>query len=323
MRLKFNKIKKWAVAIGSIFAMAMTPAVNSVYAEGQGISMSPPSQIIVLNAGETYSGSFNISNPQTNSENFNYEVTVKPFFVDENYNIYYRENEGINQIVNWVKLDTTSGTLHTGDSQRIGFEIDVPKDAPAGGQYVAINVASTNSSKTQDASGESVGISMNQNIAMAHIIYAEIAGTTRHSGEVMSTNVPSFLLDGNISAESTIKNTGNTHGTATYKLQIFPLFSSEEVYTNEEDPKKVPILPNRTFTNRITWDQTPAMGIFNVKYTVEFEGVTTEVTKLVIKCPLWLLFIILFAIIAIIIWIIIRIRVHKKSSKGANLEPDI
>ena len=319
MKLKLDSIKRILLGIMGIFVFLIAPS-TVVFAEGYGVSMSPLNQTIILNPGEKYTGSFTITNPIDNLSEYKYRILIQPFFVDENYSIYYEETEGLNQIVNWTTTDITSGTLPVGASQQINFTINVPEDAPAGGQYEAITVASDDRADESNIEEDAVGASINQNIAMAQIIYAEIAGTTRRSGDVIDINLPNFVFDGNITAESTIKNTGNTHGTATYILQVFPLFSNEEIYTNEENPKKVPILPNRTFTNKSTWDQTPMFGIFNVKYTVEFEGVTTEVNKLVIKCPLWLLFVILFVTIALIIWIVIRIRTHKKSGKRAEVE---
>ena len=312
MRLKLNKIKRWAAAIVGVLTLGLAQVSGAVYADGLGISMSPPNQKIILTAGEKYTGTFTISNGAANAVDYNYKVEVQPFYVDENYHIYYEKTEGLNQIVDWITTDKTSGLLKADKPEKINFTIDVPNDAPAGGQYAAIVVTSVTDEKDGKVEGDT-GTMLNENIGMAHIIYAEIAGTTKRSGEVIDTNVPSFIFDGNISAESTIKNTGNVHGTATYKFQVFPLFSSEEVYTTEEKPDTRTILPNRTFTNKATWEQTPMIGIFNVKYTVEFEGVTTEVTKLVIKCPLWLFFIVIFVIIAIITWIVVRIRSRKKA----------
>lgn len=311
MRLKLNKIKRLVAASFAII-LSLLPVSGMAFAEGYSITMSPMNQVIILTPGEKYAGTFTVSNDLTNTSELRYNVTVQPFFVDDNYNIKYEETEGLNQIVNWTTTDIKSGTLAVGGAQKINFTIDVPEDAPAGGQYEAIIVNSVSDKNDDKADGDTT-VAMNENIAMAHIIYAEIAGTTRHSGEVLSINVPSFIFDGNISAESTIKNTGNTHGVATYTMQVFPLFSSEEVFTNEEDPEDKTILPNRTLTNKTVWDKTPMVGIFNVKYTVEFEGVTTEVTKLVIKCPLWLFFIIIFVIIAIITWLVVRAKNRKKA----------
>ncbi|MBR3269633.1 hypothetical protein IKG07_00010 [Candidatus Saccharibacteria bacterium] len=319
MRLKLNNFKRWAMTVIGILTLGVAQVLGTTSAYGLGFTMSPPNQKIILNAGQKYTGDFTISNGVENATDFDYTVEVKPFYVDENYHIYYEETEGLNQIVNWITTSKTSGTLAVNDVEKISFTIDVPKDAPAGGQYAAIVVTSVSDERNGGASGDT-GVAMNENIAMAHIIYAEIAGTTKRGGEMIDVNVPTFLFDGNITAESTIKNTGNVHGSATYKFQVFPLFSSEEVYTNEENPDVKTILPNRTFTYKSSWDQTPAIGIFNVKYTVEFEGVTTEVTKLVIKCPLWLLFIIIFVIVAIVTWLVMRARNRKNSlKKGVDI----
>ena len=314
---KFNKFKIWLMSSTSILALCLAFLTNgAVCAEGYGISMSPLNQKIVLNAGEQYTGAFLINNLQDNEADFRYEVTVKPFFVDENYNIYYEENEEINQIVKWISLDTVSGVLPLGESKKITFTIDVPENAPAGGQYASIVVSSKVEETNNNDSNESVDIGMSQSIGMAHIIYAEIAGTTVRQGEVHSIDVPSFLLSGNIFGSSTIENTGNTHGNAKYTLQVFPLFSNEEIYTNEENPGNKTILPKRALYNETSWSNTPAFGIFNVVYTVEFEGVTAQVSKMVIKCPIWLLFIIIFAIAAIIIYFVLKAKSRKKAKRN-------
>ena len=314
MRIQLNKFKKMFLGIIGIIALGFGPTIGAVYAEEgyYGVSMSPLNQKIILNAGEKYTGSFTITNPKNNIADYKYKVSVEPFYVDDDYRIYYETTENYNQIVNWTTTDIKSGNLALGDSQKISFTIDVPKDAPAGGQYVAIKVSSVLDADTKVDSGNSVGLNVDQSVGMAQIIYAEIAGTTKRSGEIISTNMPGFLFSGEITGESTIKNTGNTHGTAKYTLQVYPLFSGEEIYTNEEDPDTKTILPDRVLTNKTAWKETPGVGIFNVVYTVEFEGMTTQVTKLVVKCPLWLLLVIIIVIVAIVIALVVRIRVVKK-----------
>ena len=279
---------------------------NTAYAEGLSLTMSPMKQKIVVNPGDSYVGSVTIFNPVSNGKDLEYTVSVEPFYVDENYNSVFNERTSQNQIVDWITLNNGNyGTVAMNESQDINYTINVPEWAPGGGQYAAIIVTA----KTPEGGA---GMTISERQAIAHIVFAEVAGETYRQGEILDASVNGFLLSGKITASSTIKNTGNVHGTATYKMQIYPLFSDEEIYTNEEDPETRIIVPDRTFYNEITWDKTPIAGIFNVVYSVEFEGVTAEVSKMVIVCPVWLMFAVLFAVVAIIIWLILKRRLRRR-----------
>ena len=288
-----------------------------VFADGK-FSVSPMNQRIVLTAGETYKGSFKVSNPASSTTNFSYKATVSPFYVSDNYEPIYENNGDYSQMVDWIKIQNPEGKITPNDVIEIYFSINVPKNAPAGGQYAAIMVTSDNNA---DVTTDTINI--DKKYSIAHIIYAEVAGTTKRDGNIFNANVPGFILDGNISGISSVENRGNVHGVAKYTLQVWPLFSNEEIYTNEEEPLEKVILPGRTLTNTFIWEETPMFGFFNVRYTVEFEGVTTEITKLVIKCPLWILAIIIFVIVAIILWIVARNNSRKKSKKSTEKSVDI
>jgi len=279
-------------------------------------SISPMKQSIILNPGDVYYGSFKVSNPSSSNADLQYEIEQKSFYVDESYGTTF---DGENSpIVAWTTLNSDStGILAPNSNTEIRFTISVPIDAAAGGQYEAFLVKTKEFDALNDITNAAV---IKEELIMAHLVFAEIAGNTVRRGEVIETSISSFLLTGDIVASSAIKNTGNIHGNAIYKLQIFPLFSNEEIYTNEEDPESRIILPDRTLYNETIWENTPPVGIFNVIYTVEFEGVTAQVSKMVIKCPIWLLFIIIFAIIAIIIYFVTKSRTRKKSSRHAETE---
>ena len=315
MKTRKNPIIKTIIACLGIF-MSSAFIMPNVFADDidesqyYGISVSPMNQKIILTPGETYRGTFNITNPATHTTDFNYVIGAKPFYVDDDYDIFYDNNGDYNKIVDWITVEDDRGVISPNQTKEVAFTINVPSNAPSGGQYSAIIISSDN-----DDNGLENGVNIKISQSIAHIIYAEIAGTTVRQGEVQDINVPSFLFSGNISGISSIKNTGNVHGTATYKLQVFPLFSDEELYTTEENPEQKTILPDRTLMNATSWDKTPNMGIFNVIYTAEFEGVTTEVKKMVIVCPIWLLAIIIFAIISIIIYLVAKSRNRKKSGR--------
>lgn len=278
-----------------------------------GFSVSPMKQDIVLNPGDTYRGTFTVSNPASSPNDFSYVISVTPFYVadtssNDDYTPIFNEESDRTMITKWITLvSPATGTIVPNSSNEIEFVINVPEDAPAGGQYAAITVTSANDSSTAEGS---TGI--HEQLAIAHTVFAEIAGNTVKKGEIMEPSVPSFIFSGDLIASAKVKNTGNVHGKAVYKLQVFPAFSDEEVYTNEEKPDEHTILPDRTFYNEIAWKGTPSFGIYNVVFTVEYEGAKVEVKKLVIKCPIWMLFSILFAIIAAIIYLGLKIKSRRR-----------
>ena len=299
MKSNYHKIK---TAITSFIATILAAIAIHVPAYAESITMSPMNQRVVITPGDSYSSSFTISNPGTATTPINYDLAIQSFYVDENYNSVFGEPGKFSEITEWITIDSPeSGSLAPNEAHEINFTIHVPEDAPSGGQYAAI-IASIKSPETVS------GTSIQELPSVAHIIFAEITGETIKQGEITGAEVPSFLLSGNITASSTIKNTGNVHGTATYTLKVTPAFGGDDIYNNEENPEIRTIVPDRTFYNEITVDKTPTMGLFNVVYTVSFEGVTTEVSKLVIICPIWLLFILALVIIGIIISIIFFLR---------------
>ncbi|MBR0431101.1 hypothetical protein IJJ05_02340 [Candidatus Saccharibacteria bacterium] len=318
--------RKTLIFIISMLFVGTNFALSSVFAESSngGFMVGPMNQKIVLNPGDFYEASFTVSNPINNSNNIKYELSIQPFYVNDEYKTIFENIDKTGQMAEWITFNVPdTGILAPGEKTEIIFTINVPLDAPAGGQYASIIVSSLPNDE-KDTTEDGTSAMINEVFQIGHLVFAEITGETVKQGEISDVNVPSFILSGNIFGSSSIKNIGNVHGTAKYTLQVFPLFSDEEIYTNEEAPSEEntkTILPNRTLFNEVSWDETPDMGIFNVIYTVEFEGVTTQVSKLVIKCPIWLLFIIIFVIFAIIIWIVMRVKHHSKKSRKTEPTP--
>ena len=261
-------------------------------------SLSPMSDMITLTPGETFESTFTIVNPVGNTTNFYYELGTEPFTEDSEGNITAKENGHYTDMQNWIQLPKTEGVVAPNSSETIPYKIVVPEDAPAGGQYASIVVGS----KQDEAAQE--GINIHEVFQAVYMIYAEVAGETVRKGKMDHVSVPGFLFSGKISGSAEVTNEGNVHSPATYTLQVFPLFSKEEVYTNAEEPKTYWVMPGNSTLVRIAWDDTPKMGVFHVIYNVEYEGVNSNVDKFVIVCPIWLLLIIVAAIFLIIFAII-------------------
>ena len=279
-----------------------------------GFMMSPMTNRVTVKPGETYTGSFWIMNPEENTASIKYNLAVKSFYRDDDSKAIFEDVEGRGQMAKWITLDVPDvNTLAPRESSEVKYTINIPYNAPSGGQYAAI----TATSATADSGGAD-SAALKESIVMAHTIFAEISGQINRNSEIVDLESPTFLFDGNIVAKSKVTNTGNIHGTATYTLEVYSLFSDQPIFSNVSDPEKKLILPDRTLVHETTFENTPAVGVFNINYKVEFEGGNVkELKKMVIKCPIWIVFIILTVIVGFIIFIIIKIKTRSKRNKEA------
>lgn len=297
MKIKL-KTKINAIFFALLVSLAATLTSALPASAASSFSVSPMYQLISLTPGETYVGNFEIVNPGENTYDFYYKLRVEPFSVDEKNSPQLEANGDYNRIVDWIELAQPTGVVSPNEHTEVRFTIHVPENAPAGGQYASI-VVSSGEYRVNNSD-----VDLREVYETAHILYTDVAGETVRKGSITDVYVPGFMLSGQITGSVNIHNEGNVHSKATQTMQIFPLFSSEEVFTNEEEPKETWTMPERTVFSSVKWSDTPNMGIFHVIYKVEFEGVESKVDKMVIVCPLWLLFIIFLAIFLIIfkIW---------------------
>lgn len=275
--------------------------------------ISPPSiDIPTLEPGAKHTGTFKVIN---NSEvPFEYKVYATGYGVkyEDNkdaYNQLYDYETASTYIAKWFTFSKTAGTLNPRQFDEITYTIDVPLDAPAGGQYAAIMVESDNKEKDVFNSISRVG----------SLVYGTVNGETKIDAKIVDNKIPSFLFAPPIYATSLVENNGNVHMNAYYTLQVFPLFSNEELYTNEEDPETHIVMPETKRFITAKWENSPSFGIFRVVQTVKIADQESRVEKLVILCPLWLIIIILVLIFMMIFWIVSR---HKSRQRRAREDAD-
>ncbi|MBQ3476155.1 hypothetical protein IJH26_01425 [Candidatus Saccharibacteria bacterium] len=308
-----NNIKYKLLVVALLFVFSGVVGIKNVLAVGKKFAVSPMNQRVVLIPGETYHGAITVAVPSDTVEEFNYLVSLAPYSLADNEtsdsNLGGSDFETVtnnNQIVSWMTIDNPEGTIQPNEQKTVSFTINVPYDAPGGGQYAALLVRENDSTEPEDDQ-----MAIKEVMQMAHIIYAEVAGETREEGEILENSIPSFLLTNKLQASSIVKNNGNIHTDAEYRLQVWPMFGDEELFTNVEDPEKIMVLPGTSKYHNQEYDL-PAIGIFRVKQEVKIFGEISTVEKTIIVCPLWLLFIVVFAIVSIIIWLVIKAKSRKK-----------
>ena len=318
-----QKLKYLMAAGVLVVSLLVGPFAGIAWAESNSMTVSPPYQKVILTPGETYTNSLSVFNSSNSTRDLKYAVEIGSFSQKKVDGVESKDDYGVvdhisvssyNQIMDWIEIDKDGGTVEPGGVDDISYSIHVPENAPGGGQYATIIVVD----ETPDGVSGEGNISIDQKFQFAMIIYAEVAGKTNRAGEIKSNAMPSFMLNGSaFEATSMVRNNGNVHADASYTLQVWPLFSDEEICTNEEDPDTSLILPEteRYHAQRC---ELPSLGIFKAKQTVGIFGEESTVEKMIIVCPLWLLFMLLFILIAIVVWIVFKVKGGKKrkSTRG-------
>lgn len=315
-----SKIAKCLAVVGVLFLnLAFGLVASNAYADSNSMTVSPPKQRIILIPGEKYTNSLNIFNANDSTRDLKYKISVGSFSQKKNDqskddygDVDIESKSNYNQIMDWISFDKTEGSVAPNHSDDVTYTINVPKNAPAGGQYATIVVADvTTSGKVGEGN-----INIDQAFQFASIIYAEVAGETKEEGSIIENSMPSFMLSGPLQAASMVKNNGNVHTDAKYTLQVWPLFGGEEICTNEEEPETSLVLPGTERYHTQTCDKLPMVGIFKAKQTVEIFGEVSVLEKTIIVCPIWLLFIIIFVIIMLVLWIAAKIKRSKKNNSS-------
>lgn len=295
----------WVVlsGMGAPFCAAEEVTIN----EGDAaMTVSPMRRSITLNPGDEYRGTLSIANPGSAVEDLPYKLEIKPFYVDENNQPVFGEAGNSTQMAKWVTLiSPEKGVVHPNESVEVEYNIKVPSDAPAGGQYASIIVS------TDFKAGTDGGVNIGEALSIAHLLLVEVTGEIREGGEIEEIGIDGFLLDGKVRAYATVNNTGNVHLPAVYKMEVYPLFSPDLLYGGKGTEEVHYILPDATLKNETVWSDTPVIGLFNVSYTVEYRDEVREVSKLVIVCPWWMLMLMIILLIILILRIVTYMWIRK------------
>ena len=271
----------------------------------------PMGQNISLTPGTTYEGEISIAIPSDATESFSYEVTVAPYsVVDDEYTADLISTGAYTQIVDWITIDEPTGTIAPNGTKKIYFSINVPEDAPVGGQYASLLVGQNPDTL------ENQGISIQNLMQIASVIYANVEGEIVTGGEILENTMPGFSFVNSISTEAILKNDGNSHSIASFNIKVTNFFTGEVIFPkdNEEGIFTEVIIPETTSTISREIDNLPVLGLVNVSQKITFEGETVENVTNVLICPIWFLALVFLSICSIIWFILSRIKARKKRS---------
>ena len=274
-------------------------------------TITPMSQNISLDPGTTYTGYITIINPTDSTTDFSYKASVTPFGVNgESYDIDLLTEYNRSMISKWITIPEPTGKLKPGESTKLEFQINVPENAPSGGQYATIAVSSDNA-----VTGSNEGLAVQNVLEMASVVYATVAGETVHDGEILENNIPSFSVSPPVTLSAMIKNDGNVHDYAYYSITVTDFFTGQVILPNEEADGQYAdiIMPETTYLSQREVSNLPMVGIVKVKQTVRFNGKASTEEGNIIICPIWFMLLIILTIAALITSIVLIIKKHRKN----------
>lgn len=298
-----------AISLLAIPALSITLSSSSAYAVDERpayrMDITPGQDNLKdLKPGDVRTGKFSVEN--TGTEDFSFSVDFTPYSVEgEDYDPNYEKETQYNDIAKWMTTDITEATVKSGEEVFINYTIKVPADAHGGLQAGVIMVTMQNADNQESTGFEAIK-------RLGFLVFGNVDGNISKNAKILENNIPGIIINPDLQVSSLVENNGNVYGVAEYKVQIFPLFSDEEVYTNEEKPEQNVIFPETKRYNAITWEETPSLGIYRVRQTVKLFDEESIVEKLVFIIPLWLIIVILVIIFLAVFWIVSRIHSRKK-----------
>lgn len=270
----------------------------------------PMSQQISLTPGETYTGKITVVNPADAEGNFKYKISIFPYaVVGENYEADLATENNRSMITKWIKITEPVGEIAPNESKEIEFTVSVPDDAPAGGQYAAITVASNDEAENVE------GVAVQNVFEIASIVYATVAGETKHSGSIIENNVPGFSAVTPVTLSALIKNGGNIHENSTFVIKVSNFFTGEVILPTEDDEGiyNEVIMPESTRRIERNVSNLPAIGVIKISQTIYYNNEFSTVEKDVIICPIWFMALVLLTLASIVTTIVMMIKKHKKN----------
>ena len=289
-----------ATAFGATTVIAEENELPDIY-----LQVSPVSTRLKLDPTEQYDGSIKVSN--VGKLAFDFKIYASPYNVEDlTYYQNFNERGNYNKITNWISFDQTNyPEITPGQTIEVFYHINVPADAPGGGQYAVI-FAETAGKNNAESSIQTIN-------RVGHTIYATVSGDTREEGELVSMEQKGLYFEGNIGSSAVVKNSGNVDFTSIHKLRVESIFGAE-LYN---DSKNLTVIADTSRQVNREWDETPMVGLFKVTNEINFLGQNHySETKLVLVMPVWLLIILIAVIVGLILLIVIKLKKRGKKTSS-------
>ena len=287
-----------------------------------GIAISPVnSERLNFLPGDSFEGKFRVRQIGRDTNDVFAEVAPYSAGSEDDYdNSDFFNPNARTEIVKWMSLDLEgcditsrqSGkmyfTMRPKEECYIKYRINVPRSALGGSQRAAIFVQNI----IKD--GQSGGMGIESTYRMGHLVSADIDGPgAKYEGRIIENNIPWLFFDPPIFVTSRVENSGNSDFKVRYEVEIKNIFSGASNYSTDKEKM---VLSDSIRGDKISWEGSPFLGIFNVTQKITFLNETSELTKMVFIIPIWLIIVIIIVIVLLIAARIMKSREKKRNRRN-------
>lgn len=183
---------------------------------GQGLEVSPPSQEVTVNPGETKTITAKLRNPSNTS--LPITVKVEDFLAKGDEGQVELTANSPYSVISWTKISPQKFELAPGESQEVTATITVPQDA-AGGRFGSFVFA------VQPDTPEGTAASVAQQIASLFLL--KVSGPVDEKLTVKSFSAPQFSEFGPVPFDVKIANEGNVHAKTYGLINVRDMFGNK------------------------------------------------------------------------------------------------
>ena len=334
MKKLFAGALAFGLVLASVVSLTGLATTASVYAEsaegGQrnALQVTPSGARLTFGPGEVLEGhaehcprgddgcSLTVTNIGTGPIHF--RVYISPYVVSGEANelSFSEENAtSYTQLSRWVEIQNEDGEwgkeavfyAEPNEGKTVQYRITTPEDMPGGSQYAVIWAQIM-------SDGESEGIETVGQIGA--VLTGRSTENIVETAEISDYDFQKFAFNGPLTAQATVKNTGNVDFAARYYYVAKTIFG-KELYSNGEDDF-VAAYPGTTYHIEHVWEDTPFLGIFQVEWKIVAADAEETHSAVVIIMPIIVMIVMILLLTVIIIWIIIISR-RRKELKARKL----
>lgn len=286
--------------------VALSKAVLAETGKNSEVTLSPTSTKLTLEPGEEISGKATVFN--SGDEKFTVNVYASPYQVaNSNYDPVFETETNQTQISRWIDFERSKFDVEPGQSADINWTINVPEDAPAGGQYATIFAEASEG----EANSGSTGVEVKKRVGT--IIYATVNGETRQQGSNSPFRLPKFIISRPISTKWTVENTGNTDFEVEYDF-VVENSSGDELFNRN---KTLTVLPDTSRDISVGWvkdelidgdDIPPSFGVYRAKFSYSYLGSSETLEQTIVILQWWHIAVGALAVAVIIAVVVLKVK---------------